>query len=236
MYPSVRAAFWKFTSDREGALDFMYCDVKNLVTTGVGNLIDPIGSALGLPWRHRSTGELATQAEIVDAWNRVKNRTDLNQRGGGFYKGVTDLYLDPAALDSLKNSRLDQNERILRSAFPTYDSMPADAQLGLHSMAWAAGPYFYKTFPSFTRAVNNGDYGTAAVQSHMQGLNADRQDANLALFQNAEEVLASGADAATLYWPNKVVKSAIAGGIGGLGTGIAIGLGFAAYKLFSRWL
>jgi hypothetical protein len=178
----------------------MYADVKNLVTTGIGNLIDPISSALGLPWRHRGSGELASQDEIRDAWNTVKGRTDLNQRGGGYYRGVTDLYLTPEAIKGLVMVRLQQNEDILRQGFPGYDSLPADAQLGLLSMAWAAGPYFYKTFPSFTRAVNSGDFATAATQSHMKGLNADRQDANYALFSKAGEVLQSGADYANLYW------------------------------------
>lgn len=36
----VRDSFFDFTAKREGFTPFMYCDVLNLVTTGVGNLID----------------------------------------------------------------------------------------------------------------------------------------------------------------------------------------------------
>jgi GH24 family phage-related lysozyme (muramidase) len=232
MYSSVADAFWKFTADREGSLDFMYADVKNLVTTGIGNLIDPINTALNLPWRHRATGELASGPEIVSAWNTVKGRIDLNQKGGGYYRNVTDLYLDKEAIQELVRQRLNQNEAILRQGFPNYDSLPADAQLGILSMAWAAGPYFYKSFPMFTKAVNSGDYVTAAVQSHMKGLNADRQIANRELFANAADVIAKGADFATLYWPNTVVKA----GVGVAGTGIVVGLGFLTYHLLKKWI
>jgi hypothetical protein len=109
-------------------------------------------------------------------------------------------------------------------------------------MAWAAGPYFYKSFPSFTHAVNSGDFATAATQSHMKGLNADRQDANYALFSKAGEVLQSGADYANLYWSGvsnitmeqaeKVGTSAGIGMVASAGLGLA---GLGAYKL-AKWL
>jgi hypothetical protein len=234
MYPSVADAFWKFTAEREGSLDFMYADVKNLVTTGIGNLIDPLNSALQLPWRHRATGELASGAEIAQAWNTVKSRTDLNQKGGGYYRNVTDLYLQPNDIKNLVYVRLSQNEQILRQGFPQYDRLPADAQLGLNSMAWAAGPYFYKSFPSFTAAVNRGDFATAAVQSHMKGLNADRQTANLQLFENANAVITKGADYAKLYWPDKVTEVAIAMGKGQAGA-LAVGVGLGALWALKKW-
>lgn len=36
----VKDKFFEFTAGREGFTPFMYCDILNLVTTGVGNLID----------------------------------------------------------------------------------------------------------------------------------------------------------------------------------------------------
>jgi len=40
MRQSVRDMFFDYTAGREGFTPFMYCDTLNLVTTGVGNLID----------------------------------------------------------------------------------------------------------------------------------------------------------------------------------------------------
>lgn len=82
MRSSVRDIFFDYTAGREGFTPFMYCDILNLVTTGVGNLIDvgpnhnPGGNspsavrarlnnvvsaaamapALNLPWRLKAPG------------------------------------------------------------------------------------------------------------------------------------------------------------------------------------
>ncbi len=245
MYPSVRAAFWKFSGDREGVLNYMYVDNKNLVTTGTGNLIDAgpqfstavsaayMAPALPLEWL-RSDGSEATQQEIANDWTTVKTAR-ASGTGGGNQKGIGKLHLSLASMDKLKEGQLSYNESQLRKYFPDFDSFPADAQLGLHSMAWAAGPHFSLKFPKFTKAVNSGDFQTASVECHMSDLNADRQDANTALFQNAASVLSSGAEKAILYWPGSVgnaVRIAAKTGVGIYGTGIAFGLGYAVY----RWL
>lgn len=65
MYQSVRDYFNTFQTKFEGYLPFMYLDVKNLVTTGMGNLIDPIGAASSLPWVHKSDGSPASPEEIA---------------------------------------------------------------------------------------------------------------------------------------------------------------------------
>ena len=49
MRESVRRGFIGFSAPFEGRLHYMYLDVKGLVTTGVGNLIDSVGAAQALP-------------------------------------------------------------------------------------------------------------------------------------------------------------------------------------------
>lgn len=202
MRASVKAAFLPFSSKFEGYLPFMYADVKNLVTTGMGNLIDPIGAALALPWKNPD-GSLASQQQITDAWNAVKN-AGMSQRGGGAYKSVTTIRLDEDGIQQLISGKLDNNEGILRSRFPAYDSWPADAQLALHSMAWALGPAF--KYPKFQAAVNQTypDFTTAAIESHMSDVGnpglVPRNDANRQLFQNASAVLSQNLDPDVLYY------------------------------------
>lgn len=213
MRQAVADAFWNFTAPKEGYLDYMYTDVKNLVTTGMGNLIDPVGTAIGLPWRHRGSGAKATQAEIIDTWNKVKARKDLAPMGGGKQKkyydemGI-DLYLEPSDIKALVDAKLANNESILRKDFPQYDVWPADAQLGLHSMAWAMGAAFAKKFPSFTKAVNQmvPNFEEAARQSHITGLNSDRQNADFQLFMNAARVMKENLD------PDELLLDITAGG------------------------
>lgn len=163
----VRAAFPAFNKPFEGRLPFMYLDVKGLVTTGVGNLIDPMADALGLPWRHKLDGLPATRAEIVADWNTVKAAQALRRLGGGHFAQLTKLYLDEDAIDALVLRRLDANEAGLRKGYPGWDSFPAPAQLAIHSMAWGLGtgrlvPGSTFLFPHFRAAANSENWATCA--------------------------------------------------------------------------
>lgn len=226
MKPSVAAAFRDFSTKFEGYLPYMYLDIKGLVTTGMGNLIDPIGAALELPWR-RPDGSLATQSEIRAAWNLVKSRIDLAPKYGTAFAGLTTLRLDKTGIEQLIARKLRENEAYLRHRFPDYERWPADAQLGLHSMAWAMGPGFH--FPDFDAAVNRPrpDFEAAARASHMDargnpGL-VPRNNANFQLFTNAARVLERGADAETLYWPGTLLAE-VRGAAHDWGPLLALGL------------
>jgi hypothetical protein len=61
------------------------------------------------------------------------------------------LELSDDAIDSLIIDRLTKNESFLKRQpwFQDFDTWPADAQLGLLSMAWAMGPAAPGNFPSF---------------------------------------------------------------------------------------
>lgn len=250
MYPSVLAAFRKFTVDREGDTDFMYADSKNWVTTGIGNKIDDgstehstsfkasdYAPALALPWRHRGSGAHATLQEIAAVWQLVKSRIDLNPHGGMIYKSLAgnDLYLDSAALGDLVSGTLRNVETHLRALYPNFQTIPGDAQLALVSMAWAMGTERMRlSFPKFNAAVRAGDFVTAARESHMVDANADRNDANRDLLFNAAAVVATGADPSRVYWPKKVTDVA-KGGAGLAGFGLAVGFGTLAWYLLKRW-
>lgn len=246
-FPSVLAAFWKFTGDREGSLNYMYTDRLNLVTTGDGNLIDhgprngldcspaAMAPALNKPFYIADGSRLASQAEIAAGWKKVK-LAGVSQIGGGNQKGIANgLFLKPEYLKALKEAQFASDTVNIRKGFPGYDSMPADGQMLLHSMAWAAGGAFWQGYPKFRAAVNRGDWQTAAVECKMN-VNADRQTANEQLALNAAAVLKSGADISKLVWPSSVATAVIAGNaVGGAGM-IAVGFGLgAAYLAKKIW-
>lgn len=205
MYPSVLAAYRAFSTTFEGMVSWMYTDVKNLVTTGMGNLIDPISSATSLTWQHGANGPVASADEVAQAWQAVKS-SGLAGIGGGSsrFQELSDLRLSDASIDSLIASKLASNESILRTRFPGYDAWPADAQLGLLSMAWAMGPAFH--FPKFMAAVNQvrPDFRTAATESHMNDVGnpglTPRNAANYQLFTNAADALDAGKPLSELQW------------------------------------
>ncbi len=210
MRDSVRNTFVPFTVSFEGAVPWMYVDVKGYVTTGFGNLIDPIGSAMGLPWLRNSDNAPASPSEISDEWQRVKT-SGLEQAGGGgsAARDITTLHLDTDGINTLVQGKLDSNESILRGRFSNWDGWPGDAQLAAHSMAWADGANF--RFPKLVAAVNAiyPDFALAADESHTDDVGnpglRPRNKANFILWNNAAAVLSGNLDPERLYYPQDLM-------------------------------
>jgi hypothetical protein len=201
---SVRDFFPEFSAPLEGRLPYLYQDVKGLVTTGVGNLVDSPEEAAALPFVHKDTGTPATRAEIVAEWHRIKDAPDLAKKGHLAAKAIHTLELPDAAIDELVRKRFDVNEARLSAFFPGWADWPADARLGAHSIAWT-GSFFPTRWPGFNTAANAGRWEDAAAQSHLRedgnpGL-APRNRANLRLFRNAAAVVGRGLDRSLIYYP-----------------------------------
>ena len=226
MHAATLAAWHQFSEPLEGRVHSLYVDVKGLVTTGVGNLIDSMAPALQLPWRRVSDvaqliatddDPLASAADIAAAWNGLKAQRDKFAKLHWKYAAkLNNLRLTDGAVDALVERVLRGNVATLRRTFVNWDALPADAQLGILSMAWAVGTGFPKIFGNFTRAALAGDWtGAAASCKIRDGLDtpskADdnpgivpRNAANRLCFANAALVLKGGFDIDRLYWPNVV--------------------------------
>jgi hypothetical protein len=195
----------------------MYLDVLGLVTVGVGNLVDPVLAAQALPFRFKNRpgiaapGSAATADQIAAEWQALKNDPSLKTRGYKACEPITQLELSDDAIDSLIIDRLTKNESFLKRQpwFQDFDTWPADAQLGLLSMAWAMGPAGPGTFPSFRAACQRLDFNTAAAQCKMNEAGnpgvVPRNQANFTLFSNAATVVAGAAQGglqrSNLYYP-----------------------------------
>jgi hypothetical protein len=81
MASAVRDNFISFSTRFEGDVNFMYRDIKGLVTIRIGDLIDPAGAAVGLPFVHKGDQSPAPQAEIQSECDTVKARQDLKTVG-----------------------------------------------------------------------------------------------------------------------------------------------------------
>jgi hypothetical protein len=217
MYPVVQSGFPAFSAKFEGRIAFMYLDVLGLVTVGVGNLVDPVPAAQALPFRFKNKlgiatpGSAATADQIAAEWQTLKNDPSLKTRGYKACEPITQLELSDNAIDSLITDRLTKNESFLKRQawFQDFDTWPADAQLGLLSMAWAMGPAGPENFPTFRAACQRLDFNTAAAQCKMNEAGnpgvIPRNQANFTLFSNAAIVVANAAQAglqrANLYYP-----------------------------------
>jgi hypothetical protein len=140
MRDSTFAIFLEQTKPLEGCTTWMYPDRLNLVTTGLGNLIDPVGDALGLPWIHMGSGALASRTEILAAWQNVK-ASGLGKLGGFAPQimALTDLRLLESDVDALVRAKCQANETALAAHFANWDALPDRAQAATLMLAWACG-------------------------------------------------------------------------------------------------
>jgi hypothetical protein len=205
MQQSVRDQFAYFSAGFESRVPVMYLDIKGLVTTGIGNLIDPMSAALVLPWRDCRSNVLVSRDEIAVEWERVKALQSHSEDHTSFWISTAQLRLSTADIDVLVMAKLEEFEAALKArlCFAAWESWPADAQLGTLSMAWAMGPAF--NYPHFEAACRARDFSTAAAECFIPdatnpGL-APRDKANLQLFTNAAAVEKDALDPAILYYP-----------------------------------
>ncbi len=233
--PSVLAAFVSFTTPLEGSENFMYQDDRGFVTTGIGNKIDPVEQALGLPWQ--VDGRLLSQDEIRAQWQIVKANTNptLMSTGAANIPGNT-ARLTAAAVSDLVQSKVKTFATILLQYFPNVASWPADGQLGLLGVAWATGPSLplVSYMAPFVAAVRADDFATMAATAHWSNITAKRKAQLELLFENAAAVAQRGLDTTLLNWPTRITAgmaltaagTATAVGVGGYVIGGALFLGF----------
>lgn len=211
MHQSVEDVWVAYNTPLEGKLNRMYVDIDGWVTTGMGNKIDPLRDALGLPWLLMSSGAPATRAEVTAAWNAVKNDARARKEGWprAFALAANNVYLSDAAVDALILSRLSENDRLLRKRFAEFEEWPADAQLAVHSMVWAMGAgRLFASFPKCCRALERGDFAAAANECRMTGGGGKpatgtlvkRNQLNYDLLNNAADIMRDRGDITELVW------------------------------------
>lgn len=219
---SVKDGFLGYTAPLEGeAVPHMYVDVIGLVTVAYGNLIDasqsgsaaPWTPALALPWRWPDGG-LATSDQIKADWLRLKSsEASLRRRSLAVQATFTHVRLSPDACKALVFDTLEtMASHIARVHFPAFASYPADAQLAILSLAWAAGSDWPRKFPHCKAAVLARDWGLAAREGQLSVIAADgktpnpgvipRNRAQRLCFANAAGVEFAHLDPEPLHWPN----------------------------------
>ena len=201
--PAVLAAWRAWNTPLEGVCQWMYLDTLGLVTTGMGNLIDPVGLALPLPWLKQDLLP-ATESDIVAEWDRIKFRVELAKQGAEAARAIATLSLTDAAIDALIGSKLQSFADTLAAVpeFAAFEAWPADAQMGILSMAWAMGPNFAPGWPLFRAACAAEDFATAADECWMQDNGGDIERRNVATeraFLAAERTVTEWRDFDTLY-------------------------------------
>lgn len=180
MRDSVLDVFPSWSARFEGnAIPWPYLDVKGLCTIGTGQLCDPMSLMAGIVFV-RIDGSRATLPEVATMWMRTKGErlrlVDVavgqvlaTRLGGGHrhWQRLTSLRATPESLAADLRVRLLAFERLVRAAFPAWESWPAQAQLATLGMAWAAGPACFARFPRFSEAARRQDWATCSVECRL---------------------------------------------------------------------
>jgi hypothetical protein len=215
-----------FTSPLEGgAIYWMYQDVKHLITTGRGNLIDgspalsPWLPALALPW-HLPDSSPAPRAQVIAEWQALKAQPGL--AGYSAYsktvQNATTVRLTEEDVDDLVMRRMLENEAVIKHYFSEWDNWCADAQLAGMSTAWAVGAGWPGIFKNCTRSLIAKRFHEVTIRpigadGKPQPAECDisttgnagvvpRNAQNRLCFNNAQIVQDFNLDPDTLYWPN----------------------------------
>jgi hypothetical protein len=188
----VKKIFPEFSKNFEGYVQWMYLDVKGLITCGVGILIDPVSLVVNLPFTKKD-GSKASKTDIIAEWSLIKSHTELAKLGHRAAEKYCSLRLSNAAIDKLVINKLEQNEQyLIEHHFPNFENWPADAQLAVLSMAWALGSNFPATWKKLKATCLVENWKEAALQCHINEVgNAGvkpRNAANVKLFNSAAEV------------------------------------------------
>lgn len=169
---------------REGIVRHFYCDSRlprGLVTIGMGHLVDAAaanvvaGQALaralfntpGVALRHRATGKLGTQQQVVDDWTHVRAHgvahPGLNSAG---YAPVAQYRISEGAARLLLRRKLDRFIQQLYTLRPyaidlderiqmaLIDVRYNPAGVGLYDMADEPGDNFHQGIPRLWNALN----------------------------------------------------------------------------------
>lgn len=202
MWQSVVDAFQDTMAEWEGVVPWMYLDIKGLVTVAIGNLIDPVGYAVSLPFV-KQDGTVATPADILVEWNLIKSTTRLAKHGYQAAKPLTRLRLTPEGIDRVVAAKRQEMTGHLLKRFPELPTWPADAIMATLSMSWACGPGF--RFPLLEKALKAKDFNAAALNCHINedgnpGV-APRNVGNKLMYRNAAKVIALGLTPEVLHYP-----------------------------------
>lgn len=205
MHESVLQRFREFSVRFEGLVHWPYLDIKGLVTVGIGNLVDPVSAAVGLPWVLEGSGESATHERVRADWNALKSQQKLARLHFNYARPVTKIRLTDDGVDILVRSKLLANETYMRPRLAGWDSWPADAQLFASSMAWAVGPGWVGIFKNCTAFLLLRDWDNAAKCAAIKTAGnpgiVPRNAANRVCLHNAKTVTERQLDPAVLYWP-----------------------------------
>lgn len=161
----------------EGSVPHMYRCTGGEVTIGVGHAIPSAADARQLPWA------AVTVDLISDDWARVKAAPQ--GLPAGQYVSLSSCRMSAEAIDALLSDDIDDFAARIEKALPNWPRYPEPVQEALFDMAYNLGVAGLKDFPKMLAACDQGDWVTAASESHRIGIPDDRNQETATLLLQA---------------------------------------------------
>jgi GH24 family phage-related lysozyme (muramidase) len=150
----------------EGLIPWLYCDVRGLTTTGIGNLVASPAACAKHPWRHQADGRAALPGEAETLWAHTTDayRKDLCPAA---YRNISDLRLTKDYIQGLVAVRL-ETEFIpgIGKLCHDFDAWPLPARQAIVDMAYNLGVGGLAHFHNLIAACQAHDWATAAKECH----------------------------------------------------------------------
>jgi hypothetical protein len=167
----VLASWPGMTEPLEGHIPWLYLDTRAIPTVGLGCVVLTAGASLAHPWQHLD-GRMATPAEIVDDWQRVRAMPPglLAAR----YRGGDYLLLADLDVAELARQRLEADAAVLAQRWPELPGWPPAAQAATLALSWAVGPgatghgLESHEWPHAQAALDAEDWQAAAVAGQLK--------------------------------------------------------------------
>lgn len=163
----VAEEFDRLSPRFEGAIPWMYLDIKGLVTCAIGVLIDPVDLALPLPWVRALDGSRALPSEIRAEWALIKGTPSLATRGAGAAKAMCALRLTADGVRTVTRTKAEAMAQALLHTFPAMVAWPPQARLAVLLHVWAVGTDLPRTYPRMTAALRAQDWTAAQAECHI---------------------------------------------------------------------
>lgn len=174
--------------DWEGNVEHMYLDDVGNVTVGKGKLLPDPTVAEVMPFRYRSSDELASPEAIRDEYQVVASQQPSQQHGAAFYEQFTQLYLAQKDIDALVQSYVRENFERMLDQYPRFGNFPYPAQVALWDMIYNLGAGGLREYQNMRRAILDDAWERAAAESGRGGISPSRNQYVFDLFMSAEHL------------------------------------------------
>lgn len=164
----------------EGSVPYMYRCTGGEITVGVGHAILSSHDAQQLNWQQISSTTRPSDVVIDNDYRRVgaaaKGQTAKS------YESLSICRMNDTAIDALLKADIDSFSLQLNRQLAGWEEYPEPAQEALFDMAYNLGVAGLLKYHKMLDACAEGDWVTAAAESHRNGIPDNRNEAIRQLF------------------------------------------------------